>query len=162
MNQPDKPILQTSGYPISHTAHKTDPIHGAPNPLSQFTTTTATKTMANLTTNYFFCTKPSSLFINLNLKQKHQSRLLITSMSSATTTSATKVIPSIIVGGGRVGQALQQMGGGQDLLVKRGQLVPVDFPGPILVCTRNDDLDAVLQSTPQSRWSGIINQYLIY
>lgn len=112
--------------------------------------------MANLTTNYFFCTKPSSLFINLNLKQKHQSRLLITSMSSATATSATKVIPSIIVGGGRVGQALQQMGGGQDLLVKRGQLVPVDFPGPILVCTRNDDLDAVLQSTPQSRWSDLV------
>lgn len=48
------------------------------------------------------------------------------------------------------------MGGGQDLLVKRGEPVPVDFPGPILVCTRNDDLDAVLQSTPQSRWSGMI------
>lgn len=74
----------------------------------------------------------------------------------AAATTATKVIPSIIVGGGRVGKALEEMGGGGDLLVKRGEPVPIDFPGPILVCTRNDDLDAVLQSTPQSRWSGTI------
>ncbi|GKF38528.1 hypothetical protein Tco_0118589 [Tanacetum coccineum] len=42
--------------------------------------------------------------------------------------------------GGRVGGALQDMGTVQD-------------PGPILVCSRNDDLDVVLNSTPQSRWS---------
>nr|GEU79232.1 uncharacterized protein [Tanacetum cinerariifolium] len=69
---------------------------------------------------------------------------------------ATEVIPSIIVGGGRVGRALQDMGTGQDLLVKRGEPVPLDFPGPILVCTRNDDLDAVLSSTPQSRWNDLV------
>lgn len=82
----------------------------------------------------------------------------------AAATTATKVIPSIIVGGGRVGKALQDMGGGGDLLVKRGEAIPIDFPGPILVCTRNDDLDAVLQSTPQSRWSGtiIITYLFIY
>lgn len=72
--------------------------------------------------------------------------------------AATKVTPSIIVGGGRVGKALLEMGGGHDLLVKRGELVPLDLPGPIMVCTRNDDLDAVLQSTPHSRWSGIIHK----
>ncbi|KAK1434000.1 hypothetical protein QVD17_10918 [Tagetes erecta] len=70
--------------------------------------------------------------------------------------AATKVTPSIIVGGGRVGKALLEMGGGHDLLVKRGELVPIDFPGPIMVCTRNDDLDAVLQSTPQSRWNDLV------
>lgn len=64
--------------------------------------------------------------------------------------------PAIIVGGGRVGRALQELGSGDDLMVKRGESVPLDFPGPILVCTRNDDLDAVLQSTPQSRWNGTI------
>ena len=68
---------------------------------------------------------------------------------------ATKVVPAVIVGGGRVGRALQDMGSGDDLLVKRGEPVPLDFAGPILVCTRNDDLDAVLESTPKSRWSGI-------
>ncbi|GJX46539.1 ribosomal protein L34Ae protein [Tanacetum coccineum] len=50
--------------------------------------------------------------------------------------------------GGRVGGALQDMGTGQDLLVKIGAPVPLVFPGPILVCSRNDDLDVVLNSTP--------------
>jgi len=65
-----------------------------------------------------------------------------------------KVVPAVIVGGGRVGRMLQDMGDGEDLLVKRGESVPLDFDGPILVCTRNDDLEAVLQATPQSRWRG--------
>lgn len=55
-----------------------------------------------------------------------------------------------------MGKALQDMGTGQDLLVRRGEPVPLDFPGPILVCTRNDDLDAVLQSTHPSRWSDLV------
>ncbi|KAL5699874.1 hypothetical protein ACHQM5_030709 [Ranunculus cassubicifolius] len=48
------------------------------------------------------------------------------------------------------------MGTGADYMVKRGQSVPSDFPGPILVCTRNDDLDAVFQSTPPSRWNDLV------
>lgn len=71
------------------------------------------------------------------------------------TATAAKVTPAVIVGGGRVGRALQEMGNGQDLLVKRGESVPLDFEGPILVCTRNDDLEAVLEATPKSRWNGI-------
>ncbi|KAL5825375.1 hypothetical protein ACOSQ3_021438 [Xanthoceras sorbifolium] len=70
--------------------------------------------------------------------------------------TTTKVAPAVIVGGGRVGRALQEMGNGQDLLVKRGEAVPVDFEGPILVCTRNDDLDAVLNATPPSRWKDLV------
>lgn len=70
------------------------------------------------------------------------------------TMAMAKVVPAVIVGSGRVGRALQEMGNGQDLVVKRGQSVPLDFVGPILVCTRNDDLDAVLQATPPSRWNG--------
>lgn len=69
---------------------------------------------------------------------------------------ATKVGPAVVVGGGRVGRALQDMGSGDDLLVKRGEAVPLDFQGPILVCTRNDDLDAVLDSTPKSRWNDLV------
>ncbi|KAK7836776.1 uncharacterized protein LOC111986455 isoform X1 [Quercus suber] len=67
-----------------------------------------------------------------------------------------KVVPAVIVGSGRVGRALQEMGNGQDLVVKRGQSVPLDFEGPIFVCTRNDDLDAVLQATPPSRWNDLV------
>ncbi|KAG7014193.1 hypothetical protein SDJN02_24367 [Cucurbita argyrosperma subsp. argyrosperma] len=71
-------------------------------------------------------------------------------MAAAT---GTKVVPAVIVGSGRVGRALLDMGNGEDFLVKRGESVPLDFPGPILVCTRNDDLEAVLESTPRSRWN---------
>ncbi|KAD2806197.1 hypothetical protein E3N88_39574 [Mikania micrantha] len=110
--------------------------------------------MANITTSLSSSilhhrTNPNSL-LNLNFKFQSSPSRTITSMAA---TTATKVIPSIIVGGGRVGKALLEMGSGEDLLVKRGEPVPIDFPGPILVCTRNDDLDAVLESTPQSRWS---------
>ncbi|MED6216150.1 hypothetical protein PIB30_004631 [Stylosanthes scabra] len=71
-------------------------------------------------------------------------------------TTITRVAPSVIVGGGRVGRALLDMGTGQDILVRRGEPVPFDFQGPILVCTRNDDLEAVLQSTPPSRWNDLV------
>ncbi|XP_052311289.1 uncharacterized protein LOC7455775 isoform X1 [Populus trichocarpa] len=74
-------------------------------------------------------------------------------LAMATAPNAAKVTPAVIVGVGRVGRALQEMGSGQDLLVKRGEPVPLDFEGPILVCTGNDDLDAVLEATPKPRWS---------
>lgn len=70
--------------------------------------------------------------------------------------AATKVVPAVIVGGGRVGRALQEMGSGGDVLVRRGEPVPADFEGPILVCTRNDDLEAVLDATPSSRWTDMV------
>nr|DAD41935.1 TPA_asm: hypothetical protein HUJ06_016258 [Nelumbo nucifera] len=60
------------------------------------------------------------------------------------------VVPAIIVGCGRVGKALQSMGDGSDVLVKRRESMPLDFLKSILVYTRNDDLEVVLQSTPQS------------
>ncbi|KAI3777716.1 hypothetical protein L1987_47518 [Smallanthus sonchifolius] len=117
--------------------------------------------MANMTTTSLSSTTTSILhhrtnpnsLPNLNFKLQSSKSRTITSMAA---TTATKVIPSIIVGGGRVGKALLEMGGGEDLLVKRGEPVPIDFPGPILVCTRNDDLDAVLECTPQSRWSDLV------
>ncbi|OMO55219.1 hypothetical protein CCACVL1_27352 [Corchorus capsularis] len=73
--------------------------------------------------------------------------------AAAPTTTAAEVVPAVIVGGVRVGKALQDMGKGDDLLVKRGEAMPLDFEGPILVCTRNDDLEDVLESTPKSHWN---------
>ncbi|XP_020593794.1 uncharacterized protein LOC110033954 isoform X2 [Phalaenopsis equestris] len=70
--------------------------------------------------------------------------------------SSITIIPAIIVGGGRIGRALQGMGDGRDVLIGRGQQVPSDFDGPIFVCTRNDDLDAVLEGTLSSRWSDMV------
>ncbi|CAI0420981.1 unnamed protein product [Linum tenue] len=84
-------------------------------------------------------------------------RPVITAMAATLIAVAPpKVVPAVIVGGGRVGQALQGMGTGQDYIVKRGDPVPADFEGPILVCTRNDDLEAVLEATPKSRWSDLV------
>ena len=80
----------------------------------------------------------------------------------ASVPTKTKVVPAVIVGGGRVGKALNDMGSGDDLLVKRGEPVPLDFEGPIMVCTRNDDLEAVLQSTPQPRWNGMTISILLH
>jgi len=62
----------------------------------------------------------------------------------------------VIVGAGRVGQALQNMGGGRDILVKRGETVPADSTGPIFVCTRNDVLGAIVDATPESRREDLV------
>ncbi|KAG6413250.1 hypothetical protein SASPL_125958 [Salvia splendens] len=99
----------------------------------------------------------SSSFLKSTSRSSSSFRLRASLSTSPSSMAATteKVIPAVIVGGGRVGRALQDMGGGDDVLVKRGEPVPQDFAGPILVCTRNDDLDAVLESTPKSRWSVI-------
>lgn len=71
--------------------------------------------------------------------------------------AAKAVQPAVVVGGGRVGQALLSMGPpGGDVLVGRGEKVPDDAAGPILVCTRNDDLDAVLEATPKQRWHDLV------
>lgn len=83
---------------------------------------------------------------------KHKPKPRGVAMASAV---RTKVVPAVIVGGGRVGRALQEMGNGHDVLIKRGDSVPLDFNGPIFVCTRNDDLEAVLEATPKSRWNGM-------
>ena len=46
-------------------------------------------------------------------------------------------VPSVIVGGGRVGEALLGMGVEGDVLLRRGEAFPADAPsGPIYVCTR--------------------------
>ncbi|XP_031478671.1 uncharacterized protein LOC116249640 [Nymphaea colorata] len=78
------------------------------------------------------------------------------SSMAAKGSSATSIVPAIIIGGGRIGQMLQSNGTGEDILIRRGQKVPADFRGPIFVCTRNDDLDAVLEATPEARWSDLV------
>ncbi|GBF98408.1 hypothetical protein Rsub_10473 [Raphidocelis subcapitata] len=65
------------------------------------------------------------------------------------------VEPCIIVGGGRVGQALAAMGPGTDVLVKRGGKIEGP-PGPIIVATRNDSLDAVVDATPRDRRKDLV------
>lgn len=64
--------------------------------------------------------------------------------------------PFTIVGTGRVGEALAAMGSGKDVMLRRGQTVAEGgLPsGPVVVCTRNDDLQAVVDATPAERRQG--------
>ncbi|GAB2293121.1 hypothetical protein Dimus_027333 [Dionaea muscipula] len=121
-------------------------ISSASSPLSRIIS--ITNPISRITNHCCFSTSTNSVI-------RTSSFLLTTAMSSAAATKV-RVAPAIIVGGGRVGKALQDMGNGDDLLVRRGEPVPLDFVGPILVCTRNDDLEAVLQATPQSRWEDMV------
>ena len=75
------------------------------------------------------------------------------------TTSTCSLQPFTIVGGGRVGAALAAMGGGADAVVRRGEPVSRGLAqGPIVVCTRNDDLQAVVDATPPERRKGARRQ----
>ncbi|KAK9714245.1 hypothetical protein RND81_06G081100 [Saponaria officinalis] len=114
--------------------------------------------MANLlnipsrsTTTSFLFNKISNPFQKLLKKPHFKTQRHCISMATNN-----KVVPAVIVGGGRVGRALQDMGNGDDLVIKRGEVVPLDFDGPILVCTRNDDLEGVLELTPRPRWTDLV------
>jgi hypothetical protein len=74
--------------------------------------------------------------------------------SKGTAMASMSIEPAVFVGYGRVGQALEKMGGGNDVVVKRGEKVPDGSKGPILVCTRNDALDDVVANTPEDRREG--------
>ena len=39
-------------------------------------------------------------------------------------------------------------------IIRRGETIVADEGGPIIVCTRNDDLDSVLEATPPKRKEG--------
>eukprot|EP00563_Minutocellus_polymorphus_P010242 CAMPEP_0181061228 /NCGR_PEP_ID=MMETSP1070-20121207/22403_1 /TAXON_ID=265543 /ORGANISM="Minutocellus polymorphus, Strain NH13" /LENGTH=298 /DNA_ID=CAMNT_0023141157 /DNA_START=96 /DNA_END=992 /DNA_ORIENTATION=- len=74
----------------------------------------------------------------------------VEAFSAAAATPGT--IPSIIVGGGRIGSLLKDLGTDADVIVKRGEPIPSEPPsGPIYVCTRNDVLADVVAATPESR-----------
>jgi len=65
------------------------------------------------------------------------------------------MVPFTIIGAGRVGEALAQMSVGKDTVIRRNQ--PIQGPpGPIIVTTRNDDLEAVVASCPADRRKDLV------
>ena len=65
--------------------------------------------------------------------------------------------PLTFIGGGRIGNALVGMGAGKDVIIHRDDPFPADAPpGPILVCTRNDSLDVVVERTPENRRQDLV------
>lgn len=66
-------------------------------------------------------------------------------------------VPSLIVGGGRIGSLLLDLGVEGDALVKRGEPIPAEpSTGPIYVCTRNDALASVIEATPPERREDLV------
>lgn len=69
-----------------------------------------------------------------------------------------------IIGGGRIGTQLFEGYEKKDIfLSSRSDVLPADGSGPIYVCTRNNDLDAIIESTPDDRKQDLIflqNGYL--
>ena len=59
-----------------------------------------------------------------------------------------------IIGGGRIGHALDSIAE-HSVLVCRGEPIP-DLPGPIIVCTRNDDLAAVVAAVSSHRRADLV------
>lgn len=66
-----------------------------------------------------------------------------------------------VIGGGRIGSLLVE--GGESLLLNRGDSIPTDGSGPILIATRNDALDGIVESCPENRRKDLVflqNGYL--
>jgi len=67
-----------------------------------------------------------------------------------------------VIGGGRIGSLLEQ--GGESLLLKRGDSIPADHEGtPILIATRNDSLEKIIDECPENRLKDLVflqNGYL--
>lgn len=59
----------------------------------------------------------------------------------------------VIVGAGRVGTALASMG--PSVLVRRGEPIP-EGTGPVVVCSRNNDLDGIVAATPAARRGDLV------
>ncbi|CAE8592571.1 unnamed protein product [Polarella glacialis] len=66
--------------------------------------------------------------------------------------------PAVIIGGGRLGEAFYNMGLGNDVIVRRGEVFPADAPseGPIYVCTRNDVLKDIIAMVPVERREDLV------
>lgn len=62
----------------------------------------------------------------------------------------------VVVGKGRVGEALQKMLGPDCIMVRRQDSIPAEGTGPIYIATRNDDLKAVIEKTPENRRGDLV------
>ena len=62
----------------------------------------------------------------------------------------------VVVGKGRVGEALAEMLGNKAITVGRTEPVPAEGTGPIYIATRNDDLTAVVDKTPPNRRKDLV------
>ncbi|KAA8499992.1 hypothetical protein FVE85_7577 [Porphyridium purpureum] len=60
-------------------------------------------------------------------------------------------VAAVIVGKGRIGSLLEQCGSQGDVVLGRGEQVPPEHTGPVYICTRNDDLQAIIEACPENK-----------
>ena len=91
--------------------------------------------------------------------------ILVTRVSSF----SASVTKGTIIGGGRIGGLLHELNGGVDQLITRNshEKISSGVEGPIYVCTRNNDLEAIIEACPKDRrddliflQNGILSEYL--
>lgn len=99
-------------------------------------------------------TRASNTGVRQAFGGRAQQRATSVRCSAAAMAGAT-VEACTIVGGGRVGQALAAMGPGNDVIVRRGGKIEGP-PGPIVVATRNDALDGIVDATPEGRRKDLV------
>lgn len=64
---------------------------------------------------------------------------------------------ALIVGGGRLGQALHdKMGFEGDVLLRRGEPIPADFEGAVHVCVPHAELQAVIDGCPPEKHEDLV------
>ena len=82
---------------------------------------------------------------------------------------AASITKGTIIGGGRIGGLLHELNGGIDQLITRdsSEKILPDIEGPIYVCTRNNDLEKIIEECPEKRrcdliflQNGILTEYL--
>ena len=104
----------------------------------------------------------SRLFSSTAGVAKH---LTLTHLTMASSSSPTD---GVIIGNGRIGNFLFESNNKKDVLLgSRGDSIPAATRGPIYICTRNNDLDAIIEKTPADRkedlvflQNGILTNYL--
>ena len=89
-------------------------------------------------------------------QSKKKKKSLTKAMASSAAASELK--PAIIIGGGRVGKALFDMGENKgDVVLRREDEFPkIPKEGPIFVCTRNAELEKVIEKTPGHRRKDLV------
>mmetsp|Transcript_22898 Transcript_22898/g.38331 ORF Transcript_22898/g.38331 Transcript_22898/m.38331 type:complete len:291 (+) Transcript_22898:22-894(+) len=67
------------------------------------------------------------------------------------------ITPGTIIGAGRIGSQFYESNGMKDkLLTSRDDVVTADSTGPIYICTRNNDLDKIIETTPTDRRKDLV------
>lgn len=67
--------------------------------------------------------------------------------------------PSIIVGDGKIGTMLLDFGARNshdDVIVRRGDVIPADHPGPVYVCTPVSELEQVIDDCPEAKKEDLV------